>query len=90
MTNKQYCNMLYYDDLPLACKVIEKFINQKCGRYATVVEKEVAFGEWCEQEYDPDEWKKCSRKPQATLWDYGGRQIRVGCIQSALTKATQI
>lgn len=82
MTNREYCNKLYIDDLALICRVVNHHLSKRCDRYATAAEKEVIFNEWYSSEYNPDEW---SRQRYRTELNKNQKPIvRVGCVKDTL------
>ena len=57
-SNGSYASSLTVLDLPLINKVARAYINKRVGEDAPLWEKEKAYNEWLEADYDVDGWAR--------------------------------
>lgn len=58
MTNRDYALTLVRVDLPLVNRVARAYINGKVGPDAPLWDKEMAYNEWLNANYDGQAWER--------------------------------
>lgn len=81
MTNYTFCTSLYKEDLPLICRVFNRYVSKNHHGYLTLETKEKLYYQWMLEEYDPDEWSR-ARNIEKRLSISG--KTHVGYIKEAL------
>ena len=58
MTNQDYARTIYPAELPLIVRVARQYIEKKVGSDADLSEKERAYDEWLQADFDGENWEK--------------------------------